>query len=300
MTDLSRRHAVPGEGLNADRLRKAARREGQGFALLSVPGAVLVALLLVLPVAWLFWMSAFDSAGMLSPENYERMLRPVYLRAFGTTFRVAFVVSICCGLLAYPIAYLMAQSGPRLSMALMLCVMLPFWTSVLVRTYAWLVLLQRTGLINSALMDLGLISEPLALVHNELGTVIGMVHVMLPFMILPLYASMKAIDPALLLAAANCGATPAQGFRQVYLPQTTSGLASGVSLVFVMCLGFFVTPVLLGGGRVNMWAQQISDNISLYGNWGAASALAVVLVACTAILLAGMRLVLAQVEKGGR
>ncbi len=304
MTGLADRmpsgRATRPEGINAPLLRRAARQEGIGFALLSLPGVIVVVLVLVLPMAWLFWMSAFDNAGNLSLENYERMLRPIYQRTFTTTFRIAFVVSIACGVLAYPIAYLMAQSGPRLSMLLMLCVMLPFWTSVLVRTYAWLVLLQRTGLINAALMDLGLISEPLALVHNELGTIIGMVHVMLPFMILPLYASMKAIDPALLLAAANCGATPAQGFRQVYLPQTFSGLASGISLVFVMCLGFFVTPVLLGGGRVSMWAQQISDNISLYGNWGAASSLGVVLVLCTAVVLGGMRMALAQIEKRGR
>lgn len=146
---------------------------------------------------------------------------------------------------------------------------------------------------------MGLITEPLALVHNEFGTVVGMVHVMLPFMILPLYASMKAIDPTLLLAAANCGATPAQAFRQVYLPQTLSGLASGVSLVFVMCLGFFVTPVLLGGGRVSMWAQRMLDNIALYGNWGAASSLGVVLVVCTALVLGGMKLLLSRLAKRG-
>ena len=167
--------------------------------------------------------------------------------------------------------------------------MLPFWTSVLVRTYAWMVLLQRTGLINGWLQTLGLTTEPLPLVHNELGTMIGVTHVMLPFLILPLYASMKAVDPALVKAAANCGATPAQAFRQVYFPQTVAGLTAGAGLVFVLCLGFFVTPVLLGGGRVYMWAMQIADNISLYGNWGAASALGVVLVLSTALVLVGVR-----------
>jgi len=198
-----------GASLNARQLRQDARREATGFALLSLPGALVVGLLLVVPMAWLFGLSFIGKTGELGLENYARMLRPTYLAGFATTFRVAFIVSVVCGLLAYPISYLMAQAGPRLSLTLMLCVMLPFWTSVLVRTYAWLVLLQRTGLINSALIQMGLITEPLALVHNEFGTVVGMVHVMLPFMILPLYASMKAIDPTLLLAAANCGATPA-------------------------------------------------------------------------------------------
>jgi ABC-type spermidine/putrescine transport system permease subunit I len=161
---------------------------------------------------------------------------------------------------------------------------------VLVRTYAWLVILQRRGLINEWLQGLGLISEPLPLVHNMLGTVIGMVHVMLPFLILPLYASMKAIDPVLLRAAANCGASPATAFRQVFLPLSLPGLAAGVGLVFVLCLGFFVTPSLLGGGKVAMWAMQIADNISLYANWGAASALGVALLVVTAAILWLLRL----------
>lgn len=288
------------QALNARDLRRDARREGLSAFLLTLPGMAVVLVLLVLPMAWLFWLSAFDASGQLTLKNYERMLRPLYQRTFLTTFRVSLIVALACAVIAYPVAYLMSQAGRRLSMVLMLCVMLPFWTSVLVRTYAWLVLLQRTGLINSWLQDLGLIDAPLALVHNELGTIIGMVHVMLPFMILPLYASMKAIDPALMLAASNCGATPAQAFRQIYFPQTVAGLGSGISLVFVMGLGYYVTPVLLGGGRVNMWAQQISDNISLYGNWGAASALGVVLIAATSVLLVGMNLILKRLSQGGR
>lgn len=288
------------QALNARDLRRDARREGLSAFLLRLPGMAVVLVLLVLPMAWLFWLSAFDASGQLTLKNYERMLRPLYQRTFLTTFRVSLIVALACAVIAYPVAYLMSQAGRRLSMVLMLCVMLPFWTSVLVRTYAWLVLLQRTGLINSWLQDLGLIDAPLALVHNELGTIIGMVHVMLPFMILPLYASMKAIDPALMLAASNCGATPAQAFRQIYFPQTVVGLGSGISLVFVMGLGYYVTPVLLGGGRVNMWAQQISDNISLYGNWGAASALGVVLIAATSVLLVGMNLILKRLSQGGR
>lgn len=294
------RAKAPAEGPNVRELRQDRRREKLSAFGLSLPGVLVVLVLLVLPMAWLFWLSAFDAAGNLTLKNYERMLRPLYQRTFLTTFRISLIVALSCAVIAYPIAYLMSQAGRRLSMVLMLCVMLPFWTSVLVRTYAWLVLLQRTGLINDWLLKLGVISEPLALVHNELGTVIGMVHVMLPFMILPLYASMKAIDPALMLAASNCGATPAQAFRQIYFPQTVAGLGSGISLVFVMGLGYYVTPVLLGGGRVNMWAQQISDNISLYGNWGAASALGVVLIVATSILLVGMNMILKRLSQGGR
>ncbi|MEQ5828946.1 ABC transporter permease [Sulfitobacter sp. NFXS29] len=278
--------------LNAGILRRDAIRERLGATSLTFPGLILIALVLLVPVLWLFWLSAFDAAGELSWANYERMGRSIYIRTLTTTFRIAFIVTLCCALMGYPVAYLMSQSGRRVSLVILLCVLLPFWTSVLVRTYAWLVLLQRTGLINTWLQNWGIIDEPLALVHNELGTIIGMIHVMLPFMILPLYASMKAVDSSLMLAASNCGATPTQAFWQVYFPQTITGVSSGAGLIFVLCLGFFVTPVLLGGGRTYMWAMQIADNISLYGNWGAASALGVVLVIATAIVLLAVQFVL--------
>ena len=293
---------LPGTGaptVNENVLARQASRERVSRDLLSVPGTVLIVLVLVIPVGWLFWLSLFDMAGNLSTENYARLTGRIYIRSFTTTFRVSALVTLFAVLLGYPVAYLMAQSRPRTATMILAAVLLPFWTSVLVRTYAWLVILQRTGLVNTWLVDLGVISEPLHLVHNELGTIIGMVHVMLPFMILPLYASMKAVDPALQLAAANCGATPTQSFRQVYFPQTVPGLSAGAALVFVLCLGFFVTPVLLGGGRVYMWATQIADNISLYGNWGAASALGVVLVVATMIVMVGVRLAL-RFAQGGR
>lgn len=292
-TSLSITGRRAGRGaLNADTLRAQARSEKLGRIGLTLPGSLLICVVLLIPVGWLFYLSAFDAAGNLSWANYERLGRSLYLRSFFTTFRVAGIVTLLAVLMGYPVAYMMSQARPRMATVILVAVMLPFWTSVLVRTYAWLVLLQRTGLVNGWLQSLGLTSEPLALVHNELGTIIGMTHVMLPFLILPLYASMKAVDPALMKAAANCGATPAQAFRQVYFPQTVAGLGAGAGLVFVLCLGFFVTPVLLGGGRVYMWAMQIGDNISLYGNWGSASALGVVLVLATGLVLLGIRLLL--------
>lgn len=292
MTDAAMPSARSPGKLNAAVLRRKALMERLGATSLTFPGLILITLVLLVPVLWLFWLSAFDAAGELTWANYERMGRRIYVRTFTTTFRIAFIVTVCCAILGYPVAYLMSQAGRRWSLVILLSVLLPFWTSVLVRTYAWLVLLQRTGLINTWLQNWGIIDTPLALVHNELGTIIGMIHVMLPFMILPLYASMKAVDPSLMLAASNCGATPTKAFWQVYFPQTISGLSSGAGLIFVLCLGFFVTPVLLGGGRTYMWAMQIADNISLYGNWGAASALGVVLVIATAIVLLAVQFVL--------
>ena len=284
--------------LNATTLRRQGARERRALASLTLPGALLIFVVLILPIGWLFWLSFFGPSGVATLDNYARMLRPDYVRTFISTFQVAGLVTLVCVLLGYPVAYLLSQLPDRVASILMIFVILPFWTSVLVRTYAWLVLLQRTGLINTWLTDAGIIAEPLPLVHNLLGTVIGMVHVMLPFLILPLYASMKAIDPVYMRAAANCGASPAQAFRQVFLPMSLPGLAAGVGLVFVLCLGFFVTPALLGGGRVAMWAMQIANNISVYGNWGAASALGVVLLIVTAIILFAFKR-LFKVEIGG-
>lgn len=272
---------------NASALAAQELAERRRVLLLTAPGLALIGLVLFVPIGWLFYLSFTGTEGF-TLEHYARMTQPGYLKTFTTTFEVAFVVTGVCILLGYPLAYLIAQIGPRARPWLLACVLLPFWTSLLVRTYAWLVLLQRRGVINEWLIDWGLIDAPLRIVHNFTGTVIGMVHIMLPFLVLPLYASMKTINRDLLKAAANCGATPVQAFWQVFLPLSLPGLFAGVVLVFVLCLGFYVTPAVLGGGRVVMWAMQIESNVALYANWGAASALGVTLLVVTLAILWGM------------
>jgi len=167
----------------------------------------------------------------------------------------------------------------------MIGVLIPFWTSLLVRTYAWLVLLQKKGIVNTILVDLELISAPIKFVHNTSGTLIGMAHIMLPFLILPLYANMRTIDKDCIRAAASLGATPSRAFWTVFFPLSIPGLLAGLLIVFVLCLGFYVTPAILGGGRVIMVAMKISSNIELYFSWGAASALGVVLLLFTLLIL---------------
>lgn len=272
-------------GPNVDALIAAERTERRGILALCSPAALVVSVILFLPVGWLFWLSLLDRKGAFTAANYERLLGPVYVKTFTTTFEVSITVTVICVLLGYPLAYLIAQLPRRASAIAMMTVLLPFWTSLLVRTYAWLVLLQRRGLVNSWLTDLGLTDEPIRLVHNFTGTVIGMTHIMLPFLILPLYASMKAIDGDYIKAAANCGASPNKAFWQITFPLSLPGLAAGVTLVFVLCLGFYVTPALLGGGRIQMWAMRIESNVALYANWGAASSLGVVLLIVTLGLL---------------
>lgn len=269
---------------NAGALAAQATAERRRVLSLALPGIALIGLVLFLPIGWLFYLS-FTGPDGFTLEHYARMTHPAYIKTFTTTFEIAFVVTGFCILLGYPLAYLISQISSQARPWILACVLLPFWTSLLVRTYAWLVLLQRRGVINDWLIDLGVIQEPLHIVHNFTGTVIGMVHIMLPFLVLPLYASMKTIDRDLLKAAANCGATPIQAFWQVFLPLSLPGLFAGVVLVFVLCLGFYVTPAVLGGGRVVMWAMQIESNVALYANWGAASALGVALLVVTLAIL---------------
>jgi putative spermidine/putrescine transport system permease protein/spermidine/putrescine transport system permease protein len=276
-------------GANAETLTADAKRERRTLISLCSPSILLVAVIILLPIGWLSWLSFYDAAGQLTLENYGRMLESkAYIKTFKTTFKISFVVTGVCILIGYPLAYLISQLGQRMANICMIFVIIPFWTSLLVRTYAWLVLLQRKGLINGWLIDLGFIEEPLRLVHNFTGTVIGMVHILLPFLVLPLYAAMKSIDRDYIRAAANLGASPMKAFWQVFFPLSLPGLFAGVVLVFVLCLGFYVTPALLGGGKVQMWAMRIESSVNLYANWGAASALGVVLLVVTLLLLWGL------------
>jgi ABC-type spermidine/putrescine transport system permease subunit I len=285
---------------NAEALRAAERRESVALSALAAPGLLLIGIVALAPIAWLFWLS-FRTGDSFTLEHYVRLLHPTYLLSLQTTFELTFLVTGICVVLGYPLAYLTAQVKQRTASILLLFVLFPVWTSLLVRCYAWLVLLQRRGLINTWLTDAGLIDLPLRLVHNFTGTVIGMVHIMLPFMVLPLYATMRSIDRDYTRAAANLGATPTQAFWHVYVPLSLPGLAAGVIIVFILCLGFYVTPALLGGGRVMMWSMQIERNVTYHSDWGAASALGVVLLAMAlAIFWAVGRVIGFQRMLGGK
>lgn len=273
-------------GLNTENLRRDALIERLAIFSLTGPALMLVATVMLIPVGWLFWLSFLNDAGGFSPEHYLRMLsQPSYERAFRATFEISFTTTAICILLGYPLAYVLSQLSRRAANICMIAVMLPFWTSLLVRTYAWLVLLQRQGIINTWGIKLGLWDAPLALVHNLNGTLIGMVHIMLPFLVLPVYASMRAIDPDYLKAAANLGASPTRSFWLVFLPLSLPGLLAGALIVFILCLGFYVTPAVLGGGKITMVANRIATDIELFFNWGAASSLGVVLFILTVMIL---------------
>jgi putative spermidine/putrescine transport system permease protein len=264
---------------------RATRRMIQIRILACAPALTLVAFVLIAPVGWLSWLSVRDSSGFTF-RNYSRMLvNSGYASSLETTLEVAALVTVLSVVLAYPVALLLARLRGWQARLVLAIVLLPLWTSLLVRTFAWLVLLQRHGLINSTLLTLGFIDAPLALVNNLTGTVIGMTHVMTPFVVLPVTAALQAMDPLLYQAAQSLGANRWRAFWGVVFPLSLSGVVSGVTLVFVMSLGFYVMPSFLGGGSLRMWSNRIQTNIEVYPDWGAASALGVVLLLVTAVVL---------------
>jgi len=208
----------------------------------------------------------------------------IYLDIFARTFWMGFVITCICLVLAYPLAYLLANLPTRQSNLLMILVLLPFWTSVLVRVASWIVLLQSGGLINSALLSMGLIDKPLELVFNRTGVYISMVHILLPFMILPIYSVMKGISPTYMRAAISLGCHPFASFWRVYFPQTYAGVGAGCLLVFIIAIGYYITPALLGSPNDQMVSYFVAFYTNTSINWGMATALGGLLLLATVVL----------------
>ncbi|WP_026121188.1 ABC transporter permease [Paraburkholderia kururiensis] len=260
------------------------RRDWRSFRLLA-PALLLLAVFFLLPVLSLLLRSVLEPTPGL--HNYTQLLgSTTYLRVFGNTFLVATVVTVSTVAIGFPTAWLLAVAPRRLSSVLFAILLLSMWTNLLARTFAWMVLLQATGPINRVLMALGLIREPLALVNNLVGVTIGMTYIMLPFLVMPLHATLRSIDPSTLRAAAICGASRWQAFWRVLVPLALPGVASGALMVFVMALGYFVTPALLGGPSYMMLAELIAQLVQELLNWGLAGAAAFVLLAVTLSLYA--------------
>ena len=251
---------------------------------LMVPAALVLLLGFALPVALLLSRSFLEPT--VGFGNYARLLSSaIYIRTLINTSVISALVTALCAFFAFPVACTMVATKGRMRALLVFAVVVPFWTSVLVRTFGWMVILQRQGIINSSLLALGLISEPLPLIYNRFGTLVGMVHVLLPFMVFPLYSVLRRIDASYMAAAATMGASPIRAFFRVYLPLAKPGLLGGGTLVFMMSLGFFITPVLLGGPQDIMVANLIEQQVVELSNWGMAGTLSVALLLATAIVL---------------
>ena len=208
----------------------------------------------------------------------------VFVDVLVRTLWISFVVTVSCVILGYPVAYLLATLPPKSSNLLMILVLLPFWTSLLVRTSAWVVVLQNEGILNGILLGLGLVDSPVQMIFNRFGVLVAMTHVLLPFMVLPLYSVMKGISPAYMRAAASLGAPPWTAFLRVYLPQTLPGVTAGCLLVFILALGYYITPALVGGADDQMVSYLIAFYTNRTVNWGLAAALATLLLMATAVL----------------
>lgn len=266
--------------------------------LLSFPALLLVCAVALAPLLWLTVLS-FLSDGQFTLENYTRLVTDEsYRYIFWDTFRLALGVTAVTALLGYPTAYVLAHLRGWTATVMLIFVLLPFWTSVVVRAYAWLIILQRKGVVNSALVHAGLIESPLPILNNFTGVMIGMSHVLLPFMVLPLIASMKAIDPNLAKASLSLGASPARTFWRVFFPLSMPGFVAGALLVFVQALGYYIMPQVLGGGRIQTVAMKIKTNIDVYFDWGASSALAVTLIVATALLFFIVSVIRARAATG--
>jgi putative spermidine/putrescine transport system permease protein len=265
------------------------------WALLVLPAAVFLVVFYVVPLIDMSARSVTEPPGA-GLSNYARFFEEeAYVRVLANTFWIAVVTTVVCLMIGFPFAYLMAIAPGRIAGLLLIAVLLPFWSSVLVRTFAWQVILRDTGIINNFLLDVGVVAEPLPLVRTTTGVIIGMTHILLPFMVLPIWAVLRRVDPEYGRAAANLGASPATAFRRIVLPLSLPGVLAGCLLVFVLALGFYITPALLGGPRDLMISQLIVEQVDRRLDWGFATAMSVLLMAATfAILFVASRAVRIQ------
>ena len=274
------------EAAGADSAGSAGRRRPGWWAFGPlIPVLAFLAVLFVFPVAQLLWLSVVGEQGALTTAHYSRLFdSAVYVKVLGITFRIAAWTTLFCVLAGYPVAYLLATAHERTRNMLILWVLMPFWTSFLVRTFAWMVLLGRRGAINEWLQALGLTDAPMKLIYNFAGVMIGMVHALMPLAIVTMLAVMRNIDRNLSLAASSLGARGGQAFWRVYFPLSLPGVASSALLVFIVALGFFITPALLGSGREIMIAQVIIEQMEELLNWSFSGAVAVLLLTTTLVV----------------
>jgi putative spermidine/putrescine transport system permease protein len=239
------------------------------------------------PITVIYYLNAvdrtFDADGnvVMQPE-----WKQIYVQLFWKTIYVSFGVTLACLILAYPIAYMLATLPTATSNLLLILVLLPFWTSLLVRTTSWIVLLQTQGVINDTLVFIGILSDEnrIEMIYNMTGTIIAMTHILLPFMVLPMYSVMKGISPSYMRAARSLGANPLIAFLRVYMPQTVPGIGAGSILVFILAIGYYITPALVGGQDGQLISNFIAYHMQRSLNWGLAAALGTILLALVLLM----------------
>ena len=265
----------------------APRRSPQMLLLLA-PVLLLIVVIFDYPLLkTAYWSILDEDTGRLTTAHFAEFWQSqAYLRVIWRTLRVALTVTVVTVLMGYPLAYRATRLGPGWRMVVLGLVVMTFWVSILVRTYAWIVVLGSSGLVNRSLIGLGLTDKPVQFLYNEFGVIVGMVNVLLPFLVLPLYAAMMRIDPRLSQVAQTMGAKPLRIFWQVFFPLSVSALVTSAILVFILALGFYITPAILGGGKVPLVANMMDLLINRVANWNMAAVVSVVLLAMTLSLYA--------------
>jgi putative spermidine/putrescine transport system permease protein len=253
---------------------------------LVAPAVVIMLAFYVYPLSRVLWMSVTEPVPGLG--NYAQLGDPTIVKVALTTVRICGIASAVTLVLSYIVAYCITQSSARTRGVMLICVLLPLWVSALVRSFAWIALLRREGLANGALLGLGVIEQPMTILWSETAVLIGIVHYMLPYGILPLAASMGRIDRSLMVAARGLGASPAQAFLRVFAPLSLRGVAASGIIVLTLSLGFYVTPALLGGGRTIMLTEFINVQVVELVRWGTATMLATCLLATVLLLVAAV------------
>ncbi len=252
-----------------------------------LPSLLLFSIFYFYPILKLIPQSLFED-GSFTFKYYLRIVtEPLYYGSFLRTIIISALAAAINLLVGFPVAYTLTRVKPKTANMIMGVIMISFWTSLLVRTYSWMVILQRNGVVNNILVNLGIINKPIQLMYTTGAVILGMVHILLPFMILPIYSVLKGIDPNLRLAAMSMGATKTKSFFRIILPLSVPGIASGIMLVFIQALGFYVTPMLLGGPKILMVSGLVDKQMFQFLNWSFGSALGMFLLFVTSIFLVG-------------
>lgn len=258
-----------------------------------LPSILLTVVLFLIPLGIVAVYSlqtrgAYGGTGLpWTSESWTRLIDPLYAKILWRTLWISALSTVICLVLGFPLAWFIAQSGRYKNLYLQL-VILPFWTSFLIRTYAWMFMLRDTGLINTALLGVGWIQEPLPLLYNDGAVILGLVYGYLPFMVLPLYSNLERLDKSLLEAAADLGARPVTTITQVVLPLCAPGIKAGSILVFIPCLGAYLTPDLMGGGKTIMAGNLVQNQFTTARDWPFGAAISLALMALVMLLLLGM------------
>lgn len=265
-----------------------------GLKLLLLISVLFLLIFMIIPILDMFTRSVVDDSGFTWKYFQEFFSKSLYTKILLNTIKLSFIIGIITIIFGYPVAYLMNRVGPVLKCVIMGCVQIPFWTSLLVRTYSWIAILQNQGVVNVVLKKLGFIDQPIQLLYNDTGVIIVMTYIMLPYMIFSISSVMGQIDKNIINASRSLGASKTATFFRVFLPLSLPGIMSGFFIVFLNTMGYYIVPSLVGGQKSQMFSQTIQNQLSGVLNWNFASAISIILVMVTMMIVLASKAVTKQ------